>query len=108
MAGGPAAPTGTARHATDGPTAGGCTLATSLNAAARRGPAGRGRPGPPSRSRKLRTSATPQPLHGPGPGVHSTGPAPIASLQSDPFRSRWTSLIGPSRCRSATVCDLRH
>ncbi len=42
---------------------------------------------------KLRTSATPQPLPGPGPdtGVHSTvtGPAPIASaspsLQSDPL-----------------------
>jgi hypothetical protein len=38
VAGGPAAPTGTARHAIDGPTAGGCTLATSLNAASR--PAG--------------------------------------------------------------------
>jgi hypothetical protein len=35
VAGGPAAPTDTARHATDRPTAGGCTLATSLNAAAR-------------------------------------------------------------------------
>ena len=100
MAGGPAAPTGTARHATDrrGLHAGNFTERRG-----RRGPAGRasGRPGPPSRSRKLRTSATPRPQPGPGPGVHSTGPAPLPVSNRTHgltgFRSRWTqaSLIGP-------------
>jgi hypothetical protein len=61
VAGGPAAPTGTARHATDGPTAGGCTLATSLNAAARVPPGGRASDSRRVVVGKLRTSATPRP-----------------------------------------------
>jgi hypothetical protein len=107
VAGGPAAPTGTARHATDGPTAGGCTLATSLNAAARRDTAGRGHgPGPGLRLRvgvgnlKLRTSATPQPLPGPGPGVHSTVTGPAPTCQSPIGPSQWIrSLWSPGGLR---------